>query len=423
VNEFSIPYYFAAPYLDGVYLATNAIPDAYLVYDAHDCGYYKAEKIAGNHDLFSDLMRWDQSNRVVRTNVEMPDYIMGSEDKLSKKLLQVIERHRPGIVFIARSNPIVTCGHDATAVVRDLGRKYKIPLVLVPDHNLEKDYVTGFLDALAGMISRLVLRKGRAQKNSVVLAGYLFDRNEGDHQGNVQELVRMLRGIGARVNALLLDGKPFARMKKLARPGLVIDLAGGWKGAANLARTCSTGCLAAGLPLGIEGTTRWVRTIGRALGLEEPAEAFIRREVSQLSRMLEWILPRFFTGKSAMLFADRLLLNPLGSFLEELGILITGCGCTTGDLQPGWPPVPVQIPRLEEHLAAARRSGQVDLVLGNSVIGQIAGQLAIPFVELGYPSNNHHAIHPAPYLGFSGVRVLVERMLNAIQSQGATGCG
>jgi len=174
------------------------------------------------------------------------------------------------------------------------------PLVLIPDRNLEKDYLTGYLDALQGISSRLVLKKGRAPKNSVVLAGYLFDRNEGDHRGNVQELVRMLRGIGARVNAVLLDGTPFAKLKKLTRPGLVIDLAGGWRGAADLAETCSAGCLAAGLPVGIEGTSRWIRMVGSALGLEEPAEAFIRREVSGLARMLEWILPRFFTGKSAI---------------------------------------------------------------------------------------------------------------------------
>jgi len=422
-GEYSIPYYFAAPYLDGVYLAVNAVPDAYLVYDAHDCGYYKAEKIAGGHDLFSDLLRWDQAHRVVRTNVEMHDYVMGSEDKLSKKLRQVIERHEPGIVFIARSNPIVTCGHDATAVLRDLGKKSKIPLVLIPDHNLEKDYVTGYLDALEGLTSKLTLRKGRARQKSVVLTGYVFDRNEGDHRGNVQELKRLLGGIGAKVKTVLLDGDTFASQRKLERPELVIDLAGGWKGAESLARSCSAECLSTDLPVGIEGTARWIRLVGRALGLEEPAEAFIEREVSGLARTLEWILPRFFSGKSVMVFADRLLLPPLGGFLEELGFLITGCGCTTADLQTEWPQVPAYLPQLEQHLAAARGSGRLDLIVGNSIIRQASRRLAAPFVELGYPSNSRHAIHPAPFLGFSGVKVLVERLINALIRQGVPGCG
>ena len=112
-SDFTIPFNFAAPYLDGVYLAVNAVPDAYLVYDAHDCGYYKAEKIAGNHDLFSNLLRWDQANRIMRTNVEMSDYIMGGDDKLSKKLLQVGRRHSPKIIFLARSSTVVAAGHDA----------------------------------------------------------------------------------------------------------------------------------------------------------------------------------------------------------------------------------------------------------------------------------------------------------------------
>ena len=65
-----LPVSYLAPYLDGVYLAINALPGAYLVYDAHNCGYHKAERIAGSHDLFSDLLRWDRTHRVVRTDLD-----------------------------------------------------------------------------------------------------------------------------------------------------------------------------------------------------------------------------------------------------------------------------------------------------------------------------------------------------------------
>jgi nitrogenase molybdenum-iron protein alpha/beta subunit len=414
--DFTIPYRFASPYLDGVYLVVNAVPDACLVYDAHDCGYYKAEKIAGTHDLFSELLRWDQSHRVMRTNVEMSDYIMGSEDKLSKRLLQVLEHQSPGIVFVARSNPIVVSGHDATAVMRDVGEKTGTPLVLMPDRNLERDYITGYLDALEGLIARLAPRKPRSKTKSVVLAGYVFDRNEGDHRGNVEELRRMVHGIGGKPTEVLLDGTPFAKLNKLQKPALVVDLANGWKGASDLARRCSSEYLSAGLPLGIQGTVDWIRSVGRALDLNDRAAEFIQSEVSELARMLEWLQPRFFAGKRALLFADRLLIGPLGRFLEELGLLVAGVGCTSEDTgaEAAWPQVPAHIPQLEDFLIDSYRSSQIDLIVGNSVIRQTARGVAVPFVEVGYPSNFHHVLRPAPILGFCGVRVLVERMLNAM---------
>lgn len=423
-SDFTIPFNFAAPYLDGVYLAVNAVPDAYLVYDAHDCGYYKAEKIAGNHDLFSNLLRWDQANRVMRTNVEMADHIMGGDDKLSKKLLQVGRRHRPQIIFVARSSTVVASGHDAHPVLRDLKKKLKIPLVLVPDRGGEQGFVSGYLNTLEGLTAELAWKQDKNRAARVAMTGYLFDRNEGDHQGNVAELRRLLNGIGAKPSALLIDQTPFSKIKRLKAPGLVVNLAGDWAGGRRLAKRCRARHLASGLPIGLEGTCAWLRQIAKALKLKTPAEKFIDRELSGLVPRLHWLLPRFFQGRSVLLFADRLHLEPLGLFLEEMGFTIAGAGCTsTRPPQVPWPRVPLQIPTLRQYLAEAVESGRADLILGNSVIRQVARDFPVPFVELGYPSNYRHSLHPAPFLGFSGVRVLVERMINAILNPGGPRCG
>jgi hypothetical protein len=107
-----------------------------------------------------------------------------------------------------------------------------------------------------------------------------------------------------------------------------------------------------------------------------------------------------------------------------MGFTIAGAGCTsTRQVETPWPRVPLQIPKLRQFLADAHDDGRADLILGNSVIRQVARDFPVPFVELGYPSNFHHALHPAPFLGFSGVRVLVERMINAILNPGGPRCG
>lgn len=59
------------PYLHGVYLAVNAIPDACLLVDAPACAFQKAEQIFGTHDLMSDLLDADSRHRVVHTSLHV----------------------------------------------------------------------------------------------------------------------------------------------------------------------------------------------------------------------------------------------------------------------------------------------------------------------------------------------------------------
>ncbi len=421
-GDFRVTYNFVAPYLDGVYLLVNAVPDSFLVYDAHDCGYYKAEKIAGNHDLFSDLLRWDSLDRVVRTHLETKDYIMGADDKLSKKLLQIGRRYRPAIIFVARSNIVITTGHNAGPILRDLGRKLEAPLVVIPDKHQDRDYITGYQDGLGGLLDQIQYT-GEPDPKRVLVVGHLFDRHEGDWLGNVQELERMLVGIGAQVEAVFPNGGPFAQLSGGRPPGAVIDLAGatGWTGATRFAERWGGRYLSTPLPMGLGGTEAWLEQVGAFLELEPEAHAFIEAEQAALVPLLQWILPRYFFGKSVLVFGDYLVLGPLLAFLEELGLRIAGVGCTsvaTDDsplpVEVTGPVVPPQLPALRAFVQRALADGELDLVLGNSIIHQNLVDLGVPLVELGYPSVFHHVLNPAPTLGFTGVRVLIERMINAL---------
>ena len=65
-----------------------------------------------------------------------------------------------------------------------------------------------------------------------------------------------------------------------------------------------------------------------------------------------------------------------------------------------------------DFFADLRSKQEVDLVIGNSLINQILRPLGIPFIEMGYPSNFHHVLYPTPLLGFRGVEVLTQRIIN-----------
>ena len=60
-------------YLLGVYVAVNAIKDAYLLVEGPDCTYMKAQYIQGNHDWLSTLTSVSGFHRIANTALH-PDH-------------------------------------------------------------------------------------------------------------------------------------------------------------------------------------------------------------------------------------------------------------------------------------------------------------------------------------------------------------
>ncbi len=81
---------------------------------------------------------------------------------------------------------------------------------------------------------------------------------------------------------------------------------------------------------------------------------------------------------------------------------------------PGLPHAPPGTDALTALVTEARGNGDLDVVIGNGFIRQLVAPAGVPVVELGYPSPTHHALHDAPFLGYRGVRVLTERLINAL---------
>ena len=64
------------------------------------------------------------------------------------KILQVAERYRPEVIFVARSSVVVFGGHDARPVISELSAKVNVPIVLLPDGSPARDYVSGYLETI-----------------------------------------------------------------------------------------------------------------------------------------------------------------------------------------------------------------------------------------------------------------------------------
>src|SRR4051794_16163934 len=83
-DDFTPPY--RLQYQLGVYLATNAITDAYAVIDGPDCLFRKAEWVHGKHDFSSTLLDVFGNHRIVSTLVNAEAVIKDRGDMLAERV-------------------------------------------------------------------------------------------------------------------------------------------------------------------------------------------------------------------------------------------------------------------------------------------------------------------------------------------------
>ena len=120
----------------GVYLAINAIRDAYLLVDSPDCANSKILFIQGNHDLFSDLTSIDSYHRITNTDLH-PDMMSESrEDKLEETLLTMASYRKLGALFFTSMPMATILGIDYERIIRKVADRSQRPVFNVEGKSL-----------------------------------------------------------------------------------------------------------------------------------------------------------------------------------------------------------------------------------------------------------------------------------------------
>lgn len=407
------------PHLLGVYLAVNAICDSRLVVDGPTCLFYKGEFIQGSHDWASDLLASDGRHRIWHSDTDVNRASLDNEAGLAARLEDACAGC--AIVFLSALPFCVVGGTDYARLARKAGERAGQPVVCVPGKSLEGDWLSGYGDVLEALAEAVSIPPGRRSKDTAAVVGHLMDRNEGDRRGDVSELKRLLRGLGLEPVSIWLSGGGWDELSAAARAGLVISLPYGRRAARRLARRTGAKLVETGLPLGLEGTRRWLEQVAAASGRLERARAFIREEAARAVPLLERVVPHALTGRRVAFAGDPHLCEALAGLLEEFG----------ASLSAGWlmaDPVGLDaalVRRLKKNrtvvfqptrdaLEASWRKAEAgtDLVVANSHALEWL-RPGGPWMELGFPSQFTHCLREDPILGFAGCVGLVERMANA----------
>ncbi|MBI4678955.1 MAG: hypothetical protein HY748_15355 [Elusimicrobia bacterium] len=411
------------PYLQGTYLALNAIPDAYFLGDGPSCVFAKAEQVHGRHDLFSNLLSCGCDHRVQYTGVNVFTIAGNFEAGIMAAMKRIASWPGCGVFFMGSMPMCSIAGTDYERLLREaLGSKAKPSFLLPRRSAVYGDWLDGYAAMLSTMAAGMDLSGAQPRAGEVALVGYFMDRNEGDHHGNVVELERMLRALGLGSASIWLSGRPYESLREARHAEAVISLPHGREAGKVLARRLGVKLVEAELPFGLEASKRFIVRLGKELGRERAARDFIEGEAEVAASQLERFAPAAFGGRKFTFCGDP---HHACGFVEQVegfggrvaSMLLIGGEHHATEAQRGAllsHPMTVFEPMTAEVEAGWGRDEGIDLVVSNTLALKYTLGERGAWLELGFPSAYTHFLKDEPFLGPRGAVRFLARAANEL---------
>ncbi|MCA9691223.1 MAG: hypothetical protein KC636_16590 [Myxococcales bacterium] len=418
-EAFTIPHRF--PFQLGLYMAVNAISDAYAIIDGPDCLYRKAEWIHGKHDLCSTLLDAAGQHRIVSTLVNAEAVIKSDGSEVARRIRRLAQLPDVGAAAVCSMPHVTIIGTQYDSVIAELQGAVPFPLFEVPDRSLQRDWIDGYTDTLEAIAGAIDISGRAPGRERVAVIGYVMDRTEEDHRGNVRELQRMLEALGLTLTSVWLSGDRFSRLADACDAGTLIALPRGRRAAEQLSRRTGARVIEAPLPFGLGATRRFLLTVGAAFDRVERARQLIDRELARLIPRLEWVIPHYLVGRRVAFVGDPELFAGLHELAVEVGLqleLLVGSARRREGLAV---PDEVQAVLFAPPEATLRRvfadvagPDGFDLLICDSKARATLTHERGAHLNFGFPCFQRHALYDSPYLGFHGWMWLLSALVEAL---------
>ncbi len=424
IDDYGAP--FRLPYHLGIFLAVNAISDAFVVIDGPDCVFRKTEWVHGRHDTRSTLLDAAAEHRVAHTLMTADRVVRDKGEALGARVAEVIRDPRARVVLVCSMPHVTIIGTQYDRILRRLESESREQrsLIEVPGRTLDGDWLDGYAATLSAIAERIDVTNAAPDPRRVAIVGHLMDRTEEDQRANVQELKRLVSALGLDLVSVWLDGGRYEDLARARDAGTLVALPLGRVAATTLARRTGARVLEAATPFGPGRTQRLLRALGRATGTIERAEALIDAELQRLVPRLEWVVPHALLHRRVAFNAPPDLWGGMLQLAAELGVEVVHLSTSAQshhlveNLAEEFGSVPpMQFAPTEallaKGLAVAGASGRLDLTIGETRACTAAAEWS-PVMEFGFPSHFDHALYARPFLGFEGWMSFVDRMVRAL---------
>jgi nitrogenase molybdenum-iron protein alpha/beta subunit len=430
--------------LTGVAMALHAVPDTFLLKHIGVGCKHKTVTQFSTHDWGRGL-----ASHEAWTEVGDASVIRGSAVRIGPYVRSSYTRHKPTILGVVSVTFLDLTGDDYAAVTAEAGVDLEgTQVVYFKCPGFEGDVYSGYLSATLDLVKLMDWSVTPDLPTSVAMVGYLWDRYEGDHQGNLAQIGALVKGLGLELGPVLFSGAPFTDLRAAPRSGVMLQLPYAAPKAKALKRAMKRELAPVDLPIGFRGTTAFLRALGRAARLPEArVDAFARKQEEAVRGKLGAMTDRL-RGYRVAVFADLPLAVGVVSLLDELGLSVEVVGLRGRTLggeaafREALARVGATLPegcevledpslhrvrdvterlwrarRLDGVLGSATDLNAVTTIPASAFLAPLAGEQMFgngPFkLEIGFPCKEHHCTYAMPFMGYGGVMMWVQRLLSA----------
>lgn len=411
----------------GVYLATHGIADAMCMCHASVGCKVKTQ----SHLVYHEGIRSAHRRRIYSQFID-EDLIQGSTEQLEAEIIAWQKRQGAAVVIIDPSTPISLQGQGFRGVIQRTEEKTGVPIIAVETRNYESDLYEGVGATTTAILKWLELKQRDAaavEDDQLCIVGYPFDRYEQEHFGNVAELRRMLGHLGVKADSVFFSGEPWSQLVRArhARAFAVLPHA---HQEAKVLRRAKVPFEKVGLPMGVGGTTRWLKAVGALMGVpDKRIRAYVKHELARIKPLAE-LARRQLEGRRFAVFAEAPRAAGVVALLAEVGMVpmivsvqhfrLGGASAVDALLEGfhGMPPLGDRVTWQEDPTpaeVAALDVSRLDVCIGTTIERELLGDQPGAWLEFGYPSEQRHFLSPAPFLGFAGFARFLEQVMHACE--------
>ncbi|MDR2753428.1 MAG: nitrogen fixation protein NifE [Oscillospiraceae bacterium] len=273
--------------------------------------------------------------RVLVTNLDEKDIILGGEKKLRQALHLAWERYRPKVIFIFTSCASGIIGDDVDAAAREAQEEFAaqegVPPQVVPIHCegfKSKVCASGYDAAFLSMTNYIL--KDEAPGETIPGLLNLFAPPTVSYIDQM-EIERILHEIGITVNYIpFYSSLDKIRQIPRAQASTAICKVFADEFMRTLERAYGIPYSHTIMPIGSRNTDRWLRGVAKIMGKEAEAEAYIAKERAAVAPLVANLKERL-TGKTVFITGGTGRTFAAGALVDDFGMRLLGMQTPTYD--------------------------------------------------------------------------------------------
>lgn len=229
---------------------------------------------------------------VLSTSISERNIVYGGEKELKGAILEVDKKYKPDLIVVATSCATGIIGDNVDTIVDKAKEHINAETMVIHCEGFSGEYRSGFDLVFKELVKLMkepepVLQAELARSVNIVGGKMGPERTEVDT--DVKELIRLIEGMGAKINSVIAGNCSLDELKKAANVAvnctLCMDI--GYVIGKEMLAQFGTPLNSTILPYGISATERWLMEAAKYLHMESEAEELMKREYEAIKEEFE----------------------------------------------------------------------------------------------------------------------------------------